>query len=85
MAKIVLAEDDIPLQKVFTKWLKNNGHDVISTGNGQEGIRSLIFEATPDLVITDLMMPEVDGEYFIGALDTLQNSLKILVVTACSD
>ncbi|MHC4871447.1 MAG: response regulator [Planctomycetota bacterium] len=85
MAKIILTEDDIPLQKVFTKWLTNEGHEVVAASNGQEGMRSLIFSEKPDLVITDLMMPEVDGEDLVGALDTIHDDVQILVVTACSD
>lgn len=60
MTKILLIEDDPGVRTVILKMLDAEGFDVISTTNGQRGIE-LARELEPDLIISDIMMPECDG------------------------
>ncbi|WP_261342856.1 HDOD domain-containing protein [Symmachiella dynata] len=58
--RILVAEDD-PLQlALITKLVKAAGHSVVGTPNGREALRTAL-ETNPDVVITDWMMPEMDG------------------------
>jgi len=54
--KILVAEDEPIMLKTISLRLKKDGHDVITTDNGREAL-SLIAEQSPDLIITDIMMP----------------------------
>lgn len=58
--KVLVVEDDPFFQRVLTKRLQAEGYQVFSAGDGREGMKAIVsFE--PDLVISDWMMPEVDG------------------------
>jgi len=85
MARILLAEDDPSLSRILVRWMEAAGHEVAHAGNGLEGFRSATFGGAPDLLVTDLMMPESDGEELTGAFDLALPGRPVLVVTASSD
>ncbi len=61
MAKKILVVDDEPVQlRLSEQVLAGRGYDVIKASSGQEAVR-LIYERKPDLVLLDVMMPEIDG------------------------
>jgi two-component system, OmpR family, phosphate regulon response regulator PhoB len=60
MALILLIEDDTDLVLLLEHNLRQRGHTVLTTGLGQEGLR-LAQKHRPDLVLLDLMLPDVDG------------------------
>ncbi len=61
MAKTVLVVDDEPAQlRLVDQVLTSNGYEVVKAGSGQEAIR-IIYEKKPDIVLLDVMMPEIDG------------------------
>lgn len=61
--KVVLVEDDENIAKLFSYNLKKAGYDCVHGFNGQEGF-DLVKSFKPDLIISDIMMPEVDGFQF---------------------
>jgi len=61
MAKTVLVVDDEPAQlRLVEQVLTGNGYKVIKAGSGQEAVR-IIYEKKPDIILLDVMMPEIDG------------------------
>ena len=58
--KILLAEDEVDLNNVVTRYLKKNGYSVDSVLDGEEALDYLEYSEY-DLVILDIMMPKVDG------------------------
>ncbi|WP_436535029.1 response regulator [Actinoplanes sp. HUAS TT8] len=60
MATIVLAEDDPDIREISLLLLRRAGHAVIPAGDGEQGWRAVLFH-NPDLVISDVDMPEMDG------------------------
>jgi two-component system KDP operon response regulator KdpE len=61
MAKKILVVDDEPVQLRLTEQvLVGRGYEVIKASSAQEAVR-LIYEGKPDLVLLDVMMPEIDG------------------------
>lgn len=61
MTKKVLVVDDEPAQlRLVDRVLTSNGYEVVKAGSGQEAVR-IIYERKPDLVLLDVMMPEIDG------------------------
>ncbi len=61
MAKIIVADDEQLIRKLVCDFLKRNGHQVLEAENGAEAIK--LFSNNPDteLLILDIMMPEIDG------------------------
>ena len=70
MAKTALIVDDsISMREMVAFTLKNAGFEVIQGGNGQEGLAQLD-KSSPQIVITDLNMPVMDGITFIQQVRT---------------
>ncbi|MGN6180406.1 MAG: response regulator transcription factor [Mucilaginibacter sp.] len=65
--KILIAEDDDLMRKMLEFRLKRDGYQVIITHDGREALQKTL-EQSPDLVITDIMMPYMSGLEIIGAL-----------------
>lgn len=67
MAHILIVDDDIDLRRVIERMLMIKGHQVYSAGNGKSAIA--IVERQPiDLVLSDILMPDMDGYELIAAL-----------------
>ncbi len=61
MTKKILVVDDEPAQlRLIDQVLTSNGYEVIKAGSGHEAVR-IVFEKKPDLILLDVMMPEIDG------------------------
>lgn len=64
MSKVLVVDDDVNNRLLLSMLLKHDHHTVIEATNGAEGLAS-VAEHTPDLVIVDLNMPEIDGVTFV--------------------
>jgi DNA-binding response OmpR family regulator len=60
MAHILVIDDRADLAVTLQMLLQRAGHDVITADNGRRGLRTF-FEVRPDLVVLDVLMPELDG------------------------
>ena len=67
MALIVLMEDDLTTVKLITEVLKKAGHQVLSADNGIDGL-ALVYLHKPQLVISDVQMPRMDGLTMLATL-----------------
>ena len=79
--KILLAEDEVDLTNVVTRYLKKNGYSVDSVLDGEEALDYLEYSEY-DLVILDIMMPKVDGFEVIKKLRDKGNHTSVLMLTA---
>ena len=79
--KILLAEDEVDLNNVVTRYLKKNGYSVDSVLDGEEALDYLEYSEY-DLVILDIMMPKVDGFEVIKKLRNKGNHTSVLMLTA---
>ena len=79
--KILLAEDEVDLNNVVTRYLKKNGYSVDSVLDGEEALDYLEY-GEYDLVILDIMMPKVDGFEVIKKLRDKGNHTSVLMLTA---
>ena len=68
MAKILIAEDEYVTQKKVAKVLENMGHIVFVSPNGKHALETLMVNDGFQLLITDMMMPEMDGRQLVEAL-----------------
>ncbi len=80
---IFIMDDDLALQTVLEYALRGAGYDVVLAPDGQEGMR-LLENLVPSLVISDIMMPNMDGvEVFQHIKERLQdNGIPIIIMTA---
>lgn len=69
MAKTILVVDDSPTMRQMVAFtLSNAGFQVVEAGNGKEAVSKLSNGTKPDLVVTDLNMPEMDGITLIAEI-----------------
>jgi len=66
--RILVAEDDELLRALLEDYLSELGHTVKSSGNGVALVQLALAER-PDLIVTDLKMPEIAGDSMIAMLD----------------
>ena len=81
MFKILVAEDDTELRKLFCTVLKNNSYDTFEASNGEEAL-DIIDKEYIDLIISDIMMPKMDGYELTKQLREAGIDTPILMVTA---
>ncbi len=81
MEKILIAEDDADLLKLFRTVLKKEGYEVVTAEDGLMAFRYLKKEYV-DLIISDIMMPNMDGYQLIRALRDAGQKTPILLITA---
>ena len=79
--RILIVEDYTPLRRSLTKGLKETGHTVDSTGDGNEG-RWFLEEYDFDIVILDLMLPGMDGLSLLKWVRKTKQKTQVLILTA---
>jgi two-component system cell cycle response regulator CpdR len=80
MARIILAEDDEDLRRFLVNALEKAGHAVTSFGEGASAFEE-IKQETFDLLLTDIVMPEMDGIELARRAAELDPALKIMFIT----
>ena len=81
MHKILIAEDDRELRQLFSHVLTKNGFAAKGVSNGKEGLEAMETDYF-DLIISDIMMPVMDGYEFIRQLRDAGNTTPVLMITA---
>lgn len=79
--KILVVEDDKFLANAYRVKLSKEGFEIKISLEGEEALRSLD-EFQPDLIILDLMMPQMDGFEFLTKIKSLQRWNKIPIIIA---
>ncbi|MBI5745057.1 MAG: response regulator [Elusimicrobia bacterium] len=77
--KILIAEDDAALRLLLEEFLTGLGHEVSAAENGT-GLVKTALEGRPDLIVTDLHMPEMSGDSMIAMLDMYPDLAGIPVI-----
>jgi len=84
MFKILVLEDDKELNRTVCAFLNNSGYEAVGCINANEAYDAL-YENTIDLIVSDIMMPGVDGFEFARNVRDVNNDLPILFMTARDD
>lgn len=80
MARILLIDDDEAVRDVLRQTLTHFGHTVIEAANGKEGLAS--FQSVgADLMITDIVMPEMEGLELLMELRKRKPPIKIIAIS----
>ena len=80
MAKILVLDDELSILLMIKKMLEKAGHEVNMALNGKEGME-LFEKDRPDLLITDIIMPEKEGLETIFELRRKYPKLKIIAIS----
>jgi len=80
MSRILLIDDNRIVRTMLSELLTDFGHIVTEAGDGKEGLR--LFELVdPELIITDLVMPEIEGIEVLMTLRKYRAKAKIIVIS----
>jgi DNA-binding NtrC family response regulator len=80
MARVLIVDDDPVILEVIGDILKNNGYEVVAAPNGAAGIRELERKYF-DLVLTDLVMPDVDGMEVLNHVVSISPKAICIILT----
>ena len=81
--ELLVIDDDSAVTALLSLLLKSNGFEVAATNNSTEGL-SMIRENAPDVIILDLMMPEMDGWQICKAVREF-SQVPIIILSALND
>jgi DNA-binding response OmpR family regulator len=79
--KILVVEDNEPIARMVERGLKNEGYDILVTGNGQSAL-DLTAQTNFSLIVLDIMLPGIDGLSVCEQLRDRGNRVPILMLTA---
>ena len=83
MNRILIVEDDVELRQLFARVLEKNGYQVETAENGAEALK-ILGRGYVDLIISDVMMPVMDGNALVRALRDDGVKTPVLMITAKS-
>ena len=81
MKKILVADDEARIRRLVCDFLKNSGYETIEAVDGKDAIEKFISSGNIDLVICDIMMPELDGFSAVRAIRKNSN-VPIIMLSA---
>lgn len=81
MFQILVCEDDRAIRRLMTTYLTKQGYDILEAEDGRQGY-DLFTEHHIDLVITDVMMPEMDGFHLVRKIRESAPNLPMIILTA---
>ncbi len=84
MFKILLVEDDKELNKTVCTYLNKNGYDTVGCLDANDAYNEM-YGNVFDLIISDIMMPKIDGFEFAETVRSLNQEIPILFMTARDD
>jgi CheY-like chemotaxis protein len=86
MANILIVDDDADARESLAIFLRSSGHEVSCVPNGREAL-ALVLSHLPDVILLDLLMPEMDGPSFLEVTRSYLRiqSLPVVVLTGLAD
>lgn len=81
MFKVLVVEDDRELRELFCRVLTRHGYIALEAGNGEEAL-NILDEEFIDVIISDIMMPVMDGYELVRSLREADISIPVLMITA---
>lgn len=82
MAKVAIVEDDQVIAQMYRIKFESEGYDVENAENGKLGLE-MIEKTKPDIILLDLMMPEMNGDEMLKALRATDwgKDIKVIILT----
>lgn len=79
MKLILIVDDEVDLTTTYSMLFKHHGFDTLTAANGSDALK-LIGERRPDIVLSDLMMPVMDGIQLAGKLRAAEATAAIPII-----
>ena len=83
MKRVLVADDEHSIRKLYERELKKEGYEVLFATNGQEAIQ-MVRTGRPDLIVMDIRMPGMDGIEAMSRILEENNELPVVINTAYS-
>lgn len=80
MQSILVVDDEADIRALLRTVLERDGYSVSEAGNGADALAACN-EALPDLILTDLLMPQMSGTDFLDALLQMKVNCKVIVMS----
>jgi len=80
VAKVLVIDDDKAVRELVRRMLESGGHSVIEASDGLEGVK-VFKQETPDVVVTDIVMPNADGLDVIRRILDIRPKAKIIAMS----
>ena len=84
MTKLLLIDDEESIIRVLSISLQSDGYEVLTAYNGESGLR-LYDEESPDIVLTDIKMPGIDGIEVLRRIKEINPDSEVIVITGHGD
>ena len=84
MFKILVVEDDADLNRSVCSFLNQSGYEAIGCMNAEDAFDAM-YDAVFDLIVSDIMMPGIDGFEFVKSVREINEDIPILFMTARDD
>jgi two-component system response regulator AtoC len=84
MSKILVIDDDRSICETLELYLAEEGYEVVTAATGTEGLNKFV-EHSPDVVILDIRLPDVDGFTILEDLRKDDENVKVIMITAYHD
>lgn len=85
MARILVVDDDTAVRTFVQRALIYRGHEATTAADGRQALDALTAGLNCDLVISDIVMPDLDGIDLLGALAVRRPDLPVILMTAHTD
>jgi anti-anti-sigma factor len=84
MRKILIIDDEAPTLTMFRMFLETYGYQVLTAGDGEQGV-ALFKKEKPPVVLTDIKMPQMDGIEVLRQIKALEPRTQVIVITGHGD
>ena len=84
LTRILIIDDDDQMRSLLEKMLEGTGHDVVVAPDGKTAL-DLFSKRPPDVVVTDILMPETDGLELIYTLRRDFPDVRIIAISGCGE
>ena len=86
MARILVVDDEPSIRMLIRTILQGEGHQITTASNGREALE-MVIDSVPDLIVLDLMMPEMDGWHLLEELHIrgLRRHTRVVIVSGQYD
>jgi CheY-like chemotaxis protein len=83
MPKILIVDDEPGIRRMLSSMLEDEGYEVVASGDGRKALE-LVDKEQPDVLITDLMLPGLDGEQLVKQLEgyIAERHLPVIIMSA---
>ncbi|SMF36428.1 response regulator [Pseudobacteriovorax antillogorgiicola] len=85
IGRVLVVDDEPDIRELIQMYLEEINLEIITAGNGQEGLDFFKSGNKPDLVLSDLRMPQMDGLQFIGKLREIEPDIPVIFISGAAE